>query len=183
MVSTASSSRSHKNVALEYRFAALEVRAADGGQIEGTAMPYGREADIAGVFRESVDAGAFGTIGDVILNSNAQPATCRWRAPKAAGSTWTDGAERLFLRAVNSGVSGRDVRDHGDAANPSRLLCGDGGVGRGLADPGQAHHSSGYPVGNRPRGSTGLRRGYGGDRQASEGSMSSTHPQRWPLAV
>ena len=31
-------------------------------------MPYGREADIAGVFRESVDAGAFGTIGDVILN-------------------------------------------------------------------------------------------------------------------
>ena len=34
---------------IEYRFALLEVRAADGGQIEGTAMPYGREADIAGM--------------------------------------------------------------------------------------------------------------------------------------
>ena len=53
---------------IEYRFAPLEVRAADGGKIEGSAMPYGREADIAGIFRESVVAGAFGTIGDVILN-------------------------------------------------------------------------------------------------------------------
>ena len=60
-------------MAIEYRFAPLEVRAADGGKIEGTAMPYGREADIAGVFRESVDAGAFGTISDVILNSPAPP--------------------------------------------------------------------------------------------------------------
>ena len=42
---------------IEFRFAVLEVRAADGGMIEGAAMPYGREADIAGVFRESVDAG------------------------------------------------------------------------------------------------------------------------------
>ena len=55
-------------MALEFRFAALEVRAADGGQIEGIAMPYGREANIAGVFHESVDAGAFGQINDVILN-------------------------------------------------------------------------------------------------------------------
>ena len=47
-------------MAVEFRFAALEIRAADGGQIEGTAMPYGREANIAGVFRESVDPGAFG---------------------------------------------------------------------------------------------------------------------------
>ena len=60
-------------MALEYRFAPLEVRAADGGQVEGVVMPYGREADIAGVFRESVDAGAFGTIGDVILNLHARP--------------------------------------------------------------------------------------------------------------
>ena len=55
-------------MALEFRFAPLEVRASDGGQIEGVVMPYGREADIAGVFRESVDPGAFGKIGDVILN-------------------------------------------------------------------------------------------------------------------
>ena len=65
-------------MALEFRFAPLEVRAADGGQIEGVAMPYGREADIAGVFRESVDAGAFGKIDDVILKFDARP-------PRAAG--------------------------------------------------------------------------------------------------
>ena len=28
-------------MAIEYRFAALEVRAADGGVVEGAAMPYG----------------------------------------------------------------------------------------------------------------------------------------------
>ena len=39
------------------------------GKIEGIAMPYGREADICGrVPGKSVDPGAFGTIGDVILN-------------------------------------------------------------------------------------------------------------------
>ena len=65
-------------MALEYRFAALEVRAADGGLIEGVAMPYGHEADIAGgVFRESVDAGAFGPIGDVILNRTCLSMTLR----------------------------------------------------------------------------------------------------------
>ena len=52
-------------------------------------MPYGREADIAGVFRESVDAGAFGTIGDVILEQDARPGRaagpdCR-RRPRPGG--------------------------------------------------------------------------------------------------
>ena len=83
---------------IEYRFAPLEVRAADGGQIEGTALPYGREADIAGVFRESVDAGAFGTIGDVILNrmhSRNEPLA----RTEGGGLTFEDGPERLWLRA------------------------------------------------------------------------------------
>ena len=83
---------------LEYRFAPLEVRAADGGQIEGTAMPYGREADIAGVFRESVDAGAFGAIGDVILNlmhDRREPLA----RTEGGGLDLEDGAQRLWLRA------------------------------------------------------------------------------------
>ena len=85
-------------MALEFRFAALEIHAADGGQIEGTAMPYGREANIAGVFRESVDAGAFGQINDVILNlmhDRREPLA----RTEGGGLTLEDGADRLFLRA------------------------------------------------------------------------------------
>ena len=82
---------------IEYRFAFLEVRAADGGRIEGVAMPYGREADIAGVFRESVDAGAFGTIGDVILNDADRGEPLARTA--GGGLELEDGAEHLWLRA------------------------------------------------------------------------------------
>ena len=96
-------------MALEYRFALLEVRAADGGQIEGTVMPYGREADIAGVFRESVDAGAFGAIGDVILNRMHDRNEPLART-EGGGLTMEDGAERLFLRADIPEYRG-DVRD------------------------------------------------------------------------
>ena len=85
-------------MAIEYRFAPLEGRAADGGMIEGTAMPYGRDADIAGVFRESVDAGAFGTIGDVILNRMHDRGEPLARTD-GGGLDLDDGAERLFLRA------------------------------------------------------------------------------------
>ena len=83
---------------MEFRFALLEVRAADGGLIEGTVMPYGREADIAGVFRESVDAGAFGQINDVILNlmhDRREPLA----RTEGGGLDLEDGAEALRLRA------------------------------------------------------------------------------------
>ena len=96
-------------MALEYRFAALEVRAADGGQIEGIAMPYGREADIAGAFKESVDPGAFGAIGDVILNlmhDRNEPLA----RTEGGGLTFEDSADRLWLRAEISEFRG-DVRD------------------------------------------------------------------------
>ena len=85
-------------MAIEFRFAAVEVRAADGGLIVGCAMAYGREADIAGVFRESVDAGAFGTIGDVILNlmhDRREPLA----RTEGGGLELEDGAEALRLRA------------------------------------------------------------------------------------
>ena len=83
--------------ALEYRFAALEVRAA-GAAIEGVAMPYGREADIAGMFRESVDPGAFGEIGDVILNKMHDRGDPIARTG-GGGLDLTDTADRLTLRA------------------------------------------------------------------------------------
>ena len=83
---------------IEYRFAALEVRAADGGTVEGAAMPYGSEAVIAGLFRESVDAGAFGTISDVILNRMHDRNEPLART-EGGGLTLEDGAERLWLRA------------------------------------------------------------------------------------
>ena len=86
-------------MALEYRFAALEVRAADGGLIEGVAMPYGREADIAGVFRESVDAGAFGPIGRRDPKLGCTTAANRWPGRKAADSPWKTGPTACFLRA------------------------------------------------------------------------------------
>ncbi len=96
-------------MAIEYRFAPLEVRAADGGRIEGVAMPYGREADIAGVFRESVDAGAFGAIGDVILNlmhDRREPLA----RTEGGGLDLEDGTEHLWLRADIPEYRG-DVRD------------------------------------------------------------------------
>ena len=96
-------------MALEFRFSLLEVRAADGGLIEGVVMPYGREADIAGVFRESVDAGAFGTIGDVILNRMHDRNEPLART-EGGGLTMEDGAERLFLRADIPAYRA-DVRD------------------------------------------------------------------------
>ena len=83
---------------IEYRFQSLEVRAADGGMIEGSAMPYGSEADIAGLFWESVVAGAFGTIGDVILNRMHDRNEPLART-EGGGLTLEDGAERLWLRA------------------------------------------------------------------------------------
>ena len=95
---------------IEYRFSSLEVRAADGGVVEGAAMPYGTEASIAGgLFRESVDAGAFGTIGDVILNRMHDRNEPLART-EGGGLTLEDGAERLWLRADIPAYRA-DVRD------------------------------------------------------------------------
>ena len=96
-------------MSLEYRFAPIEVRAADGGQIEGVAMPYSSEADIAGAFKESVDPGAFGAIGDVILNvmhDRNEPLA----RTEGGGLIFEDGADRLFLRA-DIPTHRADVRD------------------------------------------------------------------------
>ena len=96
---------------IEFRYAAFEVRAdGDSTMIEGAAMPYGAEADIAGLFTERVEPGAFkGGMGDVILNLQH-----RRDAPIArtdgGGLVLTDSADRLFARAEIAAYRG-DVID------------------------------------------------------------------------
>ena len=84
-------------MALEYRFAALEFRDA-GAAIEGIAMPYGTEARIGSMFTERVEAGAFGNIGDVVLNKMHDRCDPIARTG-GGGLTLTDSTDRLALRA------------------------------------------------------------------------------------
>ena len=55
---------------LEFRFAVFEVRQeGDRAIVEGRAMVYGAKANIAGVFTETVEPGAFaGRMNDVVCN-------------------------------------------------------------------------------------------------------------------
>ena len=92
---------------IEYRYAALEFRDS-GAVIEGTAMPYGTVARIAGVFDESVEAGAF-KLDDVTLNRMHQRADLLARTG-GGGLTLDDNADRLFLRAEIPDYR-KDVRD------------------------------------------------------------------------
>ena len=84
---------------LEFRFAVFEVRQeGDRAIIEGAAMPYGAKANIAGIFTETVEPGAFdGRMDDVVVNYMHQR-----EAPIArtdgGGLTLTDSAERLTAR-------------------------------------------------------------------------------------
>ena len=95
---------------LEYRFAAIEVRAdSSGAVVEGVVMPYGSEADIAGVFRESVVAGAFGNLGDVILN-RMHDRTDPLARTDGGGLELTDSAGRLSMRADIPAYR-EDIRD------------------------------------------------------------------------
>ena len=84
---------------LEFRFQVFEVRQeGDRAIIEGAAMPYGAKANIAGIFTETVEPGAFaGRMNDVVVNYMHQR-----EAPIArtdgGGLTLTDSAERLTAR-------------------------------------------------------------------------------------
>ena len=84
---------------LEYRFQVFEVRQeGDRAIIEGAAMPYNTKADIAGVFSETIEPGAFaGRMNDVVVNYMHQR-----EAPIArtggGGLTLTDSTERLTAR-------------------------------------------------------------------------------------
>ena len=84
---------------IEYRFQVFEVRQ-EGGRaiIEGAAMAYNTKANIADIFSETVEPGAFaGRMNDVVCNYMHQR-----EAPIArtdgGGLTLTDSAERLIAR-------------------------------------------------------------------------------------
>ena len=68
------------------------------GRSRALPCPTGPRRISPGVFRESVDAGAFGTIGDVILNRMHDRREPLART-EGGGLTLEDGAERLWLRA------------------------------------------------------------------------------------
>ena len=85
--------------ATEYRFAEFEFRAeGDRAIVEGAAMPYGTEANIAGLFRETVEPGAFaGRMGDVIANLMHNRDEPLGRTD-GGGLTLTDSTDRLRAR-------------------------------------------------------------------------------------
>ena len=86
-------------MALEYRFAPLEVRAADGGQDRGRRHALrARGGYRRRLPRVRVTAGAFGTIGDVILNRMHDRGEPLARTA-GGGLDLEDGAEHLWLRA------------------------------------------------------------------------------------
>ena len=93
----------------ERRFARVEFREDGAGEIAGTAVRYGDEARILN-FRERFDPGAFGEIGDVILNLHHDRS--RPLARTGGGLAFDDSAESLSLRAeLPETGDGRDARE------------------------------------------------------------------------
>lgn len=83
---------------LERRFAATEFRETPQGVlVEGVAVPYGREADIGGMFRERFEAGAFGDLSnaDVIANRQHDRGQPLARTGPGGGLTLQDGPDAL----------------------------------------------------------------------------------------
>ena len=103
---------------VERRFAPVEIRQ-DGGRtvIEGPAMRYGDTADIAGMFSERFERGAFGDVAalDVIANVQHERGRPIGRT-QGGGLTLADSAEalRVVLELPNT-------RDGADAAELLRL--------------------------------------------------------------
>ena len=84
----------------EIRYHACEVRA-EGRVLTGTAMPYGSEADIAGVFRERFEPRAFGDVAelDVLLNASHDRAAPLARTG-GGGLELNDSPQALTFRAT-----------------------------------------------------------------------------------
>lgn len=75
----------------------VELRQGAGRTLEGTAVRYGDTAALP-FGRERIEAGAFGSIGDVILNSQHDRQTPLARTG-GAGLELADSAEALAIRA------------------------------------------------------------------------------------
>ena len=85
----------------EFRYseAAAEFRADGSALLRGIAMPYGQEARIGPHFTETVRAGAFGKVGDVILNAHHDRAQPIARTGEGGGLTLRDTDAALELEA------------------------------------------------------------------------------------
>lgn len=90
--------RAHFNVAADL----------DAKKIGGIAVRYGDTASIAGQFMERIDAGAFGEIGDVVLNVQHDRARAIART-QGGGLELADGPD--VLRATATPVATQEGRD------------------------------------------------------------------------
>ena len=88
---------------LERRFIELRADAVTAGVISGTAVRYGDQASIGGMFDEMIEPGAFGAgvaSSDVSLNLQHDRGRIFARTGENGGLTLTESAERLELRAL-----------------------------------------------------------------------------------
>ena len=112
---------------IEKRFSPVEYRA-DTGEVFGSGIVYGDRAKVVtpnGVYMETVRPGAFGRIGDVILNLQHDRARPLARTG-GGGLDITDGTDRLTVRAM--------LPDTTDGHDARALLRHDGqGVLRGFS--------------------------------------------------
>ena len=81
----------------ERRFAAIEVRA-DSRELRGVVMPYGNEARLPWG-REVFEPGAFGALGDIVLNVQHDRNRTIARS-NGGGLVLEDSAEALTMRAT-----------------------------------------------------------------------------------
>lgn len=87
----------------------LEARAdIERNRIEGVAIKYGDTASVRGMFSERIESGAFGKIGDVVLNVQHDRARPIARTD-GGGLELTDSADKL--RVVAKPVATREGKD------------------------------------------------------------------------
>ena len=97
---------------IEYRFAPIEYRA-ESGTVEGVAVNYTDTAKIpgpSGLVMESIRAGAFGRVGDVVANIQHDRKRPLARTG-GGGLDLSDGPERMTARlSLPDTTDGRDAR-------------------------------------------------------------------------
>ena len=98
---------------LERRFAVAEYRQSDKGVlVQGTAMPYNVDADIAGLFKERFLPGAFGNVAesDVVANVQHDRGRPLARTGSSGGLAFHDGPTALRAEVLLPDTTeGRDT--------------------------------------------------------------------------
>ena len=94
---------------LERRFAVAEYRQSDKGVlVQGTAMPYNVDADIAGLFKERFLPGAFGNVAesDVVANVQHDRGRPLARTGSSGGLAFHDGPTALRAEVLLPDTTG-----------------------------------------------------------------------------